>query len=316
MISSKKIFRWYKEVLSGFPEEETQRQLTEHDLIDKATGQIISVPILKQENFGEEMVIDDKNIGSEEYTIISNPKTKKIAVMVMSRKVEFIKQALDKIPSKIRRGVKTIAKDLAPGYDWIARMYFSFADRIADKFHVLTLAFEALQAIRIRYRQEVMTREREAKENKKKFTQQRFSNGETEKELLARSHGLLYKRPDQWTFPQKERAGILFALYPEIEKSYHIILRFRYFYQTKEYCKATEDLQRWFVKAKESESSEIQNFAHMVDTHRGDILNYFIHHKTNAFAESLNSHIQRFFINNYGIRNRDFFHFRIKTYFS
>ena len=56
--------------------------------------------------------------------------------------------------------VKTITKDLADNYDWLARSTLMNATRIADKFHVIVLGMEALQAVRIRYRQEILTEER------------------------------------------------------------------------------------------------------------------------------------------------------------
>lgn len=71
-ISEKKIYRWYKEVLSGFREEEQQVILHSNDVVQKGktdplTGEVpvISVPIFKPENFGKDMTIDDKDIGGE-----------------------------------------------------------------------------------------------------------------------------------------------------------------------------------------------------------------------------------------------------------
>lgn len=43
-----------------------------------------------------------------------------------------------------------------------------------------------------------------------------FSNGDTRKQLLARSIYLLYKKESLWTQSQRERADILFKEYPEI----------------------------------------------------------------------------------------------------
>jgi hypothetical protein len=50
-----------------------------------------------------------------------------------------------------------------------------------------------------------------------------LSNGDTLKQLLARSRYLLYKNNNKWQNPnnvenQIERASILFELYPDIEK--------------------------------------------------------------------------------------------------
>lgn len=278
------------------------------------------------------MCIDDKGLGKEGYTILSNPDTGKIAVMAMTTQVKYLKQILEKVPGGIRRNVKVINKDLGRNYDWIARQYFSFAMRVADKFHIIKLGLEALQAIRVRYRQEILSQERTATEARKKaqkegkqgrklqkfprFKNPLFSNGETQKELLARSRGLLFKLPSQWSRSQQERAQILFQEYPEIKKAYDLLLEFRRFYRSKESKKAQKRLDIWIKNTQTSEISEIKNFAFTVKNHRAEILNHFETKSTNAFAEGLNSHLQRFFISNYGIRNRDFFHFRIRLNFS
>jgi len=316
MIQSKKIFSWYKNHLSRFNEEEIQEALKKEDVIDKNTGELIPVPILKIENFGEDMCIDDKNLGGEGYTIIQNPKTKKIALMAMTTKLDGLKQSLDKVPSKIRLQVKTITKDLANNYDWLALQYFSFAERVADKFHILKMGFEALQSIRIRLRQEVLTKERiEEKKNRKSETK-KYENEETEKELLARSRGLLFKFPSEWSKRQEERAKILFREYPEILTAYKLILEFRRFYKEKNKENALVKLESWKIHVQNENIPELLNFKHQIQSHQSEIMNYFTTFKTNASAEGLNSHLQRFFLNNYGIRNRDFFHFRIKQAFS
>jgi transposase len=231
-ISGKKIFRWYRDVLSGFIEPEAQWDLHKHDtvdkdLIDKQTGEIkkVLVPILKTENFGENIAADDKNIGGEVYTVISNKDTGKIAAMIMSVKTGIIAEVLDKVPVAIRMAVKTMSKDLAENYDWMARACFMNAIRIADKFHVIKLAMEALQAVRIRLRQTALTNERERREEWKKAGNkmkdlpdtEAYENGETEKTLLARSRYLLFKFEKQWTEAQAERAKILFREFPEIK---------------------------------------------------------------------------------------------------
>ncbi len=262
------------------------------------------------------MCVDDKNLGGEGYTIIHNPKTKKIALMAMTTRIDGLKKALDKVPSKIRRNVKTITKDLANNYDWLARQYFSFADRIADKFHILKMGFEAVQAIRIRLRQEILTKERQSVKEKKLIKQTRFENEETIKELLARSRGLLFKFPNEWSSRQEERSRILFREYPELKLAYYLMLEFRRFYNARDRNTALKKLQAWKKNVQRSQLSEMLNFKHQITTHQADIMNYFDSRKTNASAEGLNSHLQRFFINNYGIRNRDFFHFRIKLIFS
>ncbi len=337
-LEGKKIYRWYKEVLSGFTKEKEQLKLHEHDLpqghVDPKTGEIpvISVPILKPENFGNNMAIDDKNIGGEGYTVFSNKDTSKIAVLAQTTKVSELTKILQKVSVKIRYAVKTISKDLAENYDWIARTLFLNATRIDDKFHVLKLGFEALQDVRVRYRQEVLTVERKKREEKKAEERERkekyekpkesksktYENGDTLKELLARSRYLLFQFEKNWSESQKERAAILFREFPEIRKAYQSMCHFRHFYQVKigDVLKAKKKLKEWYEEVSKQEIEEMMNFASTIAHHETTILNYFATGQTNAFAESLNSKIQRFVQSNQGTNDRDFFHFRLKGYFS
>lgn len=299
-------------------------------MIDKDTKKpkIIPVPILEPKNLGRNMTIDDKNLKKEGYTIISNKDTGKIFLMIMTRKAKIICDTiLDNVSFKLLLKVKNITKDLASGYDWVARICFMNAVKIADKFHVISLGLSSLQAVRIRLRQAMLTAERKAKEekdkkkkekNKKEFKNTILSNGETVKELLARSRYLLFKFKKEWTDTQRERAIILFKLYPEIKESYSLICQFRSFYKTKigRTKQAEYLLHQWYKQVDASSIDEIKNFASTVKKHEGEILTYFYEGQTNAFAESLNAKLQRFLIASYGFRHRNFFHFRIKKHFS
>lgn len=268
------------------------------------------------------MTIDDKNIGDEGYTIIANKDTGKIAMMVMSTKTSIINDVLSQIPITVRNSVKTMSKDLAEGYELVSKTCFVNAEKIADKFHVIKLALESLQAVRIRHRQIELAKERELRNQYKKEGKNLkdlpkpkvFKNGETAKELLARSRYLLFKFEIGWTDTQKERAGILFEQFPEIEEAYEMICSFRTFYNCKigDKERARGFLNKWYEKVKESDIYEIKNFVYSVEYHEDNILNYFNSGQTNAFAESLNNKIQNFLRSNYGIRDRDFFHFRIR----
>ena len=268
-----------------------------------------------------------KNIKGEGYTIIANKKTGKIVLMIMTRKAKVICEVLSKMPFKLRLQVKTISKDLAGNYDWVCRTMFCHALRVADKFHVLKLGFEALQSIRNRFRQQLLTEEREAYETEKilakkekrkpkKRIKKKYANGETKKEILARGRWLLFKRSDEWTDSQEARAKILFELFPEIQTAYEYFLIFRKIYDKKEVQDAEKQMTQWINLEPLIDIPEMKNFVSTVERHWGEIMNYFVTGKTNAFAESLNAKIQRFVISCFGFNDRHLFHFRINKYFS
>jgi transposase len=285
------------------------------------------VPILAAWNLGKHLSIDDKNIKGEGYTIIANKETGKIVLMIMTRKAQIICDVLGKIPLKLRLGVETISKDLAQNYDWVSRTMFPHAIRIADKFHVLKLMFDALQAIRTKERQKILTEEREAyeaekvlakKENRKtqRIVYKRFSNGETKKEILARGRWLLFKKSEDWTPSQEARSKLLFELFPEIKTAYDYFLIFRKIYDYTDLEKARPELDKWIHDGKNINISEVKNFVSSIERNLPEILAYFSTLQTNAFAESLNAKIQRFVTSAFGFNDRDLFHFRLRIFFS
>ena len=338
----KKLHRWYKEVLSGYVESESRGELNKSDIKVREQGVLkrIRVPIFKQENLGKDMAIDEKTIDGVTYTILSNRSTNKIAMMAATLKVKHLARILNKLDNKMI--VRSVTRDMASNYEWLCREAFMNAYHVVDKFHVIKNAMESLQAIRIRYRQKELEKRRKAKEkfneeqqNKKwaaRLTGKRFEspkynyqektyiNGETTLQLLARSRGLLFKLPNEWTEQQKQRAQILFNNYSEIKEAYYLIVKFRKWYQTsksKVNIKLKENqLINWMNEAVDVGIYEIENFIHLLKTHMNYILNYFLNFETNANAESLNSQIQRFIHVNYGARNKDFFFFRLNSYFA
>ncbi|MFA6819940.1 MAG: transposase [Bacteroidaceae bacterium] len=85
-----------------------------------------------------------------------------------------------------------------------------------DRFHVQQLAYDAVQQMRIAYRWEAIEQENKeielAKSLKKKYIPDVLENGDTLKQLLARSRYILFKRQNKWTPSQHRRAELLFRL--------------------------------------------------------------------------------------------------------
>src|SRR5690606_28111426 len=98
---------------------------------------------------------------------------------------------------------KEITLDLAGNMGLISKKSFPQATQVIDRFHVQQLATEALQEMRIKYRWEALDAENQAleiaKSSKMAYVSEILSNGDTLKQLLARSRYLLYKKEDNWT---------------------------------------------------------------------------------------------------------------------
>jgi len=325
-MSAKKLQRWYQQVLSGFAQAVESGEIGKHNLRIKQQGEVkeIAVPILEEKNLGDQMAVDEKTISGVCYTILSNRNTSKIALMAATLKTSDLMQIIREFDLEKRMQVKSLSRDMATNYDWLGRQAFMNAYHVIDKFHVVKNILEQLQAIRIRYRQQELAKRRGANQNKQCYTETNLPNGDTILQLLARSRGLLFLQPHQWSDGQKERAQILFEHYPEIKTAYRLVLRIRQWFNPpkgRTTYQVTRDKKREQLIALIKELikegiDEIKNIAFLIKKNIGQIINYFIAKETNAKAEALNQNLQRFINVNYGARNSDFFLYRVKIHFA
>ena len=319
------VWRWYRDHLSGFREYEASGEHYRDD-IQLADGKTVRVPVFEPENFGTAMAIDEKQIGEEMHTILSNRETGKIALMVRSMRYEDLQKLLD-AESTLCRNVETLTRDLSPLYAKAGNELFFNSSAIADKFHIIRHATEACQDVRVRLRQD-MLRERRLKhqEHKKQekqrkqecqtcgkeyvpekfqYQEEQLSNGDTVLEALARSRYLLFKYPDGWTLSQKNRANALFAKFPEIKKVYDRCCEFRDWMKKENIGKSIADLKKklndWMKKVEQDDVDEMLNFQSLIERNWLPVVNYFRFGATNAIAENINSQIQRFIMINQGV---------------
>jgi transposase len=194
------------------------------------------------ENIGSNLSLDEVALSQGElFTVLTNKKAKgrksSIVAIVAGTKSEEVIKHIQKIPEHKRRKVQEITLDMAGSMKNIATKCFPKAQQVTDRFHVQKLALEALQEIRIKHRWEAIDNENnalmKAKTEKKEYNPLVFDNGDTPKQLLARSRYLLYKSREKWTQNQKQRAKILFENYPDIEKAYKLNQQLRQVYETK-----------------------------------------------------------------------------------
>ena len=108
---------------------------------------------------------------------------------------------------------------------------FTNATPVTDRFHVQQLVSEARQEIRILLRKEAIREENEniklARSESKKYKSQTFENGDTKKQLLARSRYLLFKLQGKWHEFQQKISEILFREFPELKNAYDLSMMFR-----------------------------------------------------------------------------------------
>jgi len=261
----------------------------------------------------------------ELYTIITNKKAKgkkgAIVAIFSGTKVEPIIEQLLKISAKKRAKVKEITLDMANSMKTIAKKCFPRAIQVTDRFHVQKLALEALQDIRIKHRWDAIDLENEqikqARAKNKTFTPKEFSNGDTRKQLLARSRYLLYKAPSNWTESQYNRSKILFEQYPDIKTAFNLTQGLRnIFNKAKSIEVAYTKLAHWYKDVENTGFKAFNTIANTITLNYRSILNYFINRSTNASAESFNAKIKAFRAQFRGVKNVEFFLYRLTTIFA
>lgn len=282
--------------------------------------------ILFAENIGSHVCIDEVALTQGElYTVVTNASAAcqqgSLIAMVKGTKSEDVVKVLKKIPLRARKTVQQVTVDLARNMEKIGRISFPKCAIISDRFHVQQLPSEALQEMRIKYRWEAIEEENEAikkaKEAGIKYTIEQLENGDSKKQLLARSRYLLFKAESKWTGTQRQRAQVLFKYYPDLKKAYILTMMFRNIYQTAKSPEiAMQRLERWYQKIDEYGYDSFVTAAHSIHHHQETILAFFVHRKTNALAETFNSKIKAFRSIFRGVRDVGFFLFRVSKIFA
>lgn len=249
-----------------------------------------------------------------------NGKKKTLLASIKGTKSKDIIKVLEKIPLAQRLLVKEVTLDMAKNMETSIRMSFPNAKIVTDRFHVVKLVIDALQHIRIKYRWiEIAEENRLLGLSKKKgvrYSAITLENGDSFKQLLAKSRHLLAKDSKKWTENQSERAEILFREFPEIKKMYRHVMNFRNIYENKSKQTARLQFNDWIEKTKQLKIEEFNSTAKSISYHLDNILNFFDNRSTNANAESFNAKIKLFRANLRGVTDTKFFLFRLKNLFA
>lgn len=275
--------------------------------------------LLFEKNIGAYVCIDEVALSRGElYTVLINKETYggSIIGIIKGTDVCTVTSVLLKLSRRRRYQVREITLDMAPNMEQIARTCFPAAKRVTDRFHVQKLAYEAVQEMRVKARWEALDEESiqiaYAKACGKMYHAPVFANGDTRKQLLARSIYLLYKKESLWTQSQRIGVEILFKEYPDIKKGYYMAMRLGSIYHQ---CKfkdiALTRLARWYDEVDKAGFLTFGRVARSIQTHYMNIINFFERRTTNAAAESFNAKIKAFRAQFRGVRDKAFFLYRL-----
>ena len=311
-MDGKQLQQQYKEHISDFKEWKQKEHAEEW--------------MVFPENMGNRLSIDETALSNGElYTIVANKAAKgrkgALVAMLKGTQTGQITNVLDKIPEGLRSKVDEVTLDMAANMASAVRRSFPNAHLVTDRFHVQKLAHDAIQEIRIKYRWEALEQENklmaEAKEQKSTYSPEVLSNGDTLKQLLARSRYLLFKHHSKWTESQKNRAELLFPRYPELKKAYDLAVQLGdIFRQCKTKEHAFKKLALWYNKVEDTAIDSFRTVSRSIQTHYISILNFFMNRSTNAAAESFNAKVKAFRATSRGVRDVPFFLFRLANIYA
>ena len=301
--------RWYKHFISDYEVWDQRYHAMQY--------------VIFKENLGERLSMDETALSQGElYTIVTNKSAHggkgTLVAMMHGTKSEDIIYYLSKLPRHKRLKVKEITIDLSPSMKLIAKRAFPNATIVSDRFHVQKLMNEAVSDLRVDYRWQAIDQENEeiafAKELGRKFIPDVFPNGDTRRQLLARSRHIVMKHFSKWTESQRRRAELLFREYPAIEEAYRVSMKLTEIFNTK-YSKgeALTKLARWYDEVERLNCKYFNSVIQTMQNNYATIANYFENRSTNASAESFNAKVKAFRNQFRGVKDIPFFVYRLKT---
>lgn len=318
-LKPKTLYHWYRNYLSDYkPDIENNTWHPKYlENVDGQTAEITKgkpLYVFKPENIGPKMSIDDKAIGHEGFSILSNGETGKIAMMIESCKSVEVAQAISLFGADLNK-VKSISCDMAAGYLKVCSNELPHAKAVVDKFHVIQYVYDAVLDVRTRIKKELSGQLTTGNE---KTGQDNEILGKLD--LLKHCRYRLTQSPKKWGETGKELMCAVFENHSELSEAYLLTQKFKNWYDISNRIKAKsliiQELHEWYSLAKKSGFDEFTSVVKMIRKHECEIINFFECQQTNARAERLNGKINRFVSNNYGIKDKDFALYRIANYFS
>jgi len=311
-INSQKLRRHYKHKVSGYKQWEQLPHAEDY--------------LIYPQNITDKLSIDEVSLSKGElYTFVTNKNTgvknkKSVVAVINGTEAKKIQEVLEKISLEKRSLVKEVSMDMARNMGLAVANSFPNSMHVIDRFHVVKLIIDALQHVRIKLRWQAIDQEnnaiKQAKLRGEKYYSEILSNGDTLKELLARSRYLLFQFELDWTTSQSARAAVLFEKYPIIKQAYKLTQIFRKIYSNTCKDKALIEFNEWKQNVIDSKIEEFNTVVNSLEYHLENILNFFNNRSTNANAESFNSKIKGFRANLRGVTDVSFFLFRLEKLFA
>jgi len=209
--------------------------------------------------------IDELKIIGDYRAMLTDIDTLGVFDMLQSRKKAKLKEYFADLPDKQR--VHTLVMDMWNPYRQLGREVFPKKLIVVDKFHVLRMANEGLERVRMRVRKSLDDKTRI------KLKDDRFT---------------LLKRKNKLTEEQKIKTSKWFSLFPELGVAYEAKERFFDIYVQPSRAKAELLAEQWAASLPTEVSKDFRPLQVALGNWNREIFNYYEQPVTNAYTESVN----------------------------
>lgn len=245
-------------------------QLARQELAGYEPGRVVAIGI------------DEYSVWSGHWyaTIITNPIRHTVIETFLGRDRETVVAQLQLLfpPASIKLAVM----DMRGGYEGAVLAVFPEAKIIIDKFHVVSVVIDALDATRIRIQRE---------------------RSQTQRRRIFKARKLLRKAREDLDEQGERDLETILAAEPELAAAYQLKEDFRAWYRLTIPEQASPTLSSWYQQVEDSHLSEWQQAVQTVRHWEPQIINYFYWPLTNGFTEGKNNVVGAIKRRAYGFRN-------------
>lgn len=253
----------------------------------KLRRQYRRIPLQKVTYLG----IDEFSIrkGHAYMTIFRDLERGRILHAVEGKSKEAVEPFLKKLAKKGTH-LKAVTMDMSSSYIWAVREHVPHVDVVFDRFHVMALMTDAVDACR-----RELQRDLEA----------------TGQKTLKGSRFLLLQNYESLSPDRKARLDALLQVNQPLYEIHTMKEQFRLLWEKGSYEEGRVFLETWCQDALNSGIKHLKKVAKTLATYRTGLLNYFKHRITNATTEGINNKIKTLKRQAYGFRDIEYFKLRL-----
>lgn len=211
------------------------------------------------------------------HTVISAPKLRRVVELVTGRSQLSACRGLSSLPASWKETIETVVIDLFWPYRKAVEQVLPNARIVADKFHALQVIDKAAQKVRIRHGRKITVVGRDG--GLARQHNPRFQPG------MWRARWLFMRRHHLLTAEEQDQLNGLFQTHPEVGLAWWLKEAFAEIYQAPNRTEAEQRLDTWIHHVEQSGLREFKASWQVLFHWKDQILNYFDHRQTNAFAE-------------------------------